>query len=297
MKKVDENLKEIRPHGDHLFPINVYETVVETEFHLPLHYHWHPEIEILTITTGRACFQVNGEQVIVEAGDILVVKANVLHGSYSCFRRLMKFRAVVFDYSFIAGVTNDRIEQRYLKTLLGIKNGEYILIQGDCDEKARLFGLINDVYETCKSKRDGYELLVKAQLFQVMYYIYLLSPQPSVQVTQSSDHVLMMRRIIEYSKDHFREKITLSDVAKELSVSEGYFCRFFQKHFYMTYGHYLSIVRMQEAEHLLRETDLSIEQVAINAGFGSGNYFTIQFKKMNQITPLAWRKQQIRIGK
>ena len=115
--KISRPLRENRQHGDLLFPVSAYETKMEQDFEMPLSYHWHPEIEIFFITSGKANFQVEAEPFIIEEGDVLLIKPNALHGSHDCFGTQLEFRAVVFDYSFLSGMANDRIEQKYLNPL------------------------------------------------------------------------------------------------------------------------------------------------------------------------------------
>lgn len=60
---------------------------------------------------------MEAEPFIIEEGDVLLIKPNALHGSHDCFGTQLEFRAVVFDYSFLSGMANDRIEQKYLNPL------------------------------------------------------------------------------------------------------------------------------------------------------------------------------------
>ena len=71
--KQSRPLRENRKHGDLLFPVSAYETKMEEDFQMPLSYHWHPEIEIFFITSGKANFQVEAEQFVIEEGDVLLI--------------------------------------------------------------------------------------------------------------------------------------------------------------------------------------------------------------------------------
>ena len=95
-------LREKRQHGDFLFPVNIYETSLEKGVQVPLYYHWHPEVELFFITAGSLSFQVEGEQFQLEAGDVLLIRPNALHGSHDCLQECLRFRAAVFDYHFLA---------------------------------------------------------------------------------------------------------------------------------------------------------------------------------------------------
>ena len=83
----------------------------------------------------------------------------------------------------------------------------------------------------------------------------------------------------------------LNSLAAYLSVSEGYLCRFFKDNFHMTFVEYVQRVRLQKAERLLRETDDPVGKIALDVGFGSGNYFTTEFGKLYHTTPQKYRKR------
>ena len=53
---------------------------------------------------------------------------------------------------------------------------------------------------------------------------------------------------------------------------------------------YVQRVRLQKAERLLRETDDPVGKIALDVGFGSGNYFTTEFGKLYHTTPQKYRK-------
>ena len=132
-------LREKRQHGDFLFPVNIYETSLEKGVQVPLYYHWHPEVELFFITAGSLSFQVEGEPFLLEAGDVLLIRPNALHGSHDCLKESLRFRAAVFDYHFLAGIENDRIEQEYLRPLLlGEKSRFFLMSQKDGTEEKKV---------------------------------------------------------------------------------------------------------------------------------------------------------------
>ena len=51
-------------------------------------------------------------------------------------------------------------------------------------------------------------------------------------------------------------------------------------------------VRFRKAERLLKETDDPVGKIALDVGFGSGNYFTTEFGKLYHTTPQKYRKGQ-----
>lgn len=282
-------LRENRQHGDFMFPISAYETVVDSGFQMPLYFHWHPETEIFFITSGKMSFQVDGEQFILEEGDILLIKPNTLHGSHDSFGTQLQFRAVVFDYAFLAGIGNDRIEQEYLRPLLLEDTGRYLLFRKNQMENRTLYEILNRIYEVYCRGGKGYEILLRSLLLQAVYEVILQKGETKIH-RSGTRKCKMIRRIVEYVEQNYMHRISLGQLADHLSVSEGYLCRFFKENFRMTFVEYVQRLRMQKAERLLIETDEPIGKIALDVGFGSGNYFATEFGKLYHTTPQKYRK-------
>lgn len=283
--------REAVNHGDLLFPVSLTETKVTTDFEVPLYYHWHTEVELLQVMDGRVNFQVGGEQLLLEPGDIICIKPNVLHGSHDCFRDYLRFRAVVFDSAFLMNSTGDIVAQKYLQALYSSREENYIVVQPYTQHSDQLQLDMERIFKNMQGQEEGYEILIKSLLYEMMYYFYLRrSTAESFQPDRR--RTVLIRQMVDYVQLHYREKLVLKEVAKQFSFSEGYFCRFFKENFHMTFGEYLQGVRLTEAEHLVRDTDMTIEQIAMETGFSDANYFTICFKKQLHQTPREYRKSR-----
>lgn len=276
-------LREDRQHGDLLFPMSAYEMKIE-EDQAPLPYHWHPEIEIFCISAGRACFQVEGKQFPMKKGDVLLIRPNALHGSHDCLGGPLEFRAVVFDYAFLAGMGNDRIEQEYLRPFLLGEEDSYLLFTG----REELAASLNRIFMEFSEKEKGYELLMRAFLLEMIHE--MVRTQGKILPAQADEgKSRMIRSIVAYVEENYGQKLTLSGLARSLAVSEGYLCRFFRVNFRMTFVEYVQRVRLQKAQRLLLETDEPVGKIALDVGFGSGSYFTTEFGKYYHATPRAFR--------
>ena len=291
-------LREKAQHGDLLFPVNLYETKLEEGAQMPLFYHWHPESELFFVTAGKADFRVEGEQLLLEAGDVLLIKPNALHGSHDCFGSRLEFRAAVFDYGFLSGIGNDRIEQEYLRPLFLGEGSRFLLLthrDGDREKGAEisaLFDLLNRLFEVFQKKERGYELLTRAWLLEAVYRMLCCSGREPGKVCSGGGKSRLIRSIVEFVEEHHTEKIRLGELAACLSMSEGYLCRFFRSNFHMTFVEYVQRVRLQKASRLLLETDDPVGKIALDVGFGSANYFTTEFGKYYHTTPQKYRKGQ-----
>lgn len=278
-------------HGDLLFPVSLTETRVTTDFEVPLYYHWHTEAELLQVMDGRANFQLSGEQVLLEPGDLIFIKPNVLHGSHDCFREYLRFRAVVFDEAFLTSTMGDIVTQKYLNTLFANRRENYILVRPFTLHSDQLQLDIERIFQNMQGQKEGYEMLIKSLLYEVLYYLYLLRGKDE-EFQPDRRKSLLVRSMVDYVEQHYQEKLALEAVARHFSFSEGYFCRFFKENFHMTFGEYLQGVRLSQAERLLRDTDMTIERIAMETGFSDAGYFTICFKKQMHQTPREYRKSR-----
>ena len=91
---------------------------------------------------------------------------------------------------------------------------------------------------------------------------------------------------IKYIQNNYMSTIRLADVAKMLSVSEEHLSRTFKKEITFGFSEYITLIRLQKAEHMLKnEPSRAITEVAYACGFNDSNYFSYKFKKAYGLTP------------
>lgn len=74
-------------------------------------------------------------------------------------------------------------------------------------------------------------------------------------------------------------------LARGISKEDRHFSRLFASSCHTTPGNYILSLRMQHAGELLKNTTLSIAQVAFQSGFNDSNYFSRQFRKFYNASP------------
>jgi AraC-like DNA-binding protein len=94
-----------------------------------------------------------------------------------------------------------------------------------------------------------------------------------------------MDRVMQFVLAHRFQKITLAEVAAEAHLSKEAFCRFFKLRTRKTFTDYLLHLRINEAQKLLQETDLSISEIGYRVGFENLSYFNRSFKRIAGMTP------------
>jgi YesN/AraC family two-component response regulator len=98
---------------------------------------------------------------------------------------------------------------------------------------------------------------------------------------------------LTFMQQHFAEAITLSDVAREASLSRFHFCRMFHHETGVLFHEYLNQLRITQAKALLADRYLRVTEVAYAVGFNDLSHFDRTFRRMVGSSPTQYR----RIGK
>jgi AraC-like DNA-binding protein len=96
--------------------------------------------------------------------------------------------------------------------------------------------------------------------------------------------------LLAYISENIRKPLTLIDLAEWIGLSPYYFVRQFKKNIGYTPHHYVLLSRVSTASHLLKGTALSIKEIAHTCGFSNESNFSISFKKLMNISPMAYRE-------
>ncbi len=99
---------------------------------------------------------------------------------------------------------------------------------------------------------------------------------------------------IDYIHDHLNTRITVSQLAQYVSLSENYLSRLFKKQTGRSISSYIMEQKIKTAKNMLIYSDYTVAQIAMTLAFPSQSYFTEQFRKRAKMTPIQYREQHFR---
>lgn len=102
------------------------------------------------------------------------------------------------------------------------------------------------------------------------------------------------RELLEYVIGNYGSKFNLNNLAESYSLNPNYCSSLFMKYFNCGFSEFVSKIKIYNAAILLKETDMKIEDIALDkCGFSDCGYFYKVFKKIMNVSPSEYRKKNL----
>lgn len=122
------------------------------------------------------------------------------------------------------------------------------------------------------------------------HFIWDLFLMYSDPATSSSTDDRIVSECIAYFHENYQRQLPLDMLAKQFSISKQSLISKFKKHTQKTPMEYLAAIRITQSKTLLKDTRLSVSEIAGLCGFETVYYFSNFFKQNTGISPSAYRK-------
>nr|WP_279538006.1 AraC family transcriptional regulator [Paenibacillus turpanensis] len=132
-------------------------------------------------------------------------------------------------------------------------------------------------------------MFFRSLLNQLLLFVIRKIPDKPDQETLSAAGK-SIHEIIRYCNEHYKEQLTLNQISKDFFLSPSYVGRLFRKYTGFSFPEYLNSLRIREAQRLLREEQLKIEDVSQRVGYINKTHFNKTFKQITQMSPLQYKK-------
>ena len=295
---VGANLQEMKIHGNIDFPVMVYPVTLSDVYLRLIRWHWHPEIELIYVLDGKVEALIDEESFVLEPGHGIMVNQNVLHA----FRRIEGYEAVffsiVFHPCFIFGYGTAALSVKYMNPIVNNPDMKYLILQDGDSHTDPIIDCMKQVQSLYDTHEFGYEIACKATLCN-LWHVLLKLPQHSKASVAKTKRILndeqRIKDAILFIEEHFAEPITLDEIAESIHISKSECCRCFQRVLRVTPFEYLLKYRIFYATKLMQQQDpaaSSISNLAITVGFGNISYFNKVFKRVLNMTPTEYKKQE-----
>jgi AraC-like DNA-binding protein len=101
----------------------------------------------------------------------------------------------------------------------------------------------------------------------------------------------LVRKAMAYVQQNYQQTLTRQDLARYVGMSDDYLTYCFRQELGMTPIAYLNRYRITQAKRLLKESDATITQIALDVGFSDSGYFSRVFRREAGMSPDAYRRR------
>ena len=235
--------------------------------------HYHDCLEVYYMKDGACNYFIDDKSHRVEPGDVVFIPQGVIHktnyeSEYHA-RWLLNCSYSYLPNSVLPYI--NKIPHLFKRSKL-------------TEECERVMLKIGEEY----SQKDSFSNdAIQGLIYEL---IFLLVRNSSSQSPSYSGNVIV-EQAVKYIQDNYPNQISLSETALNLSVSPEHLSRAFKKETGFGFSEYLTLLRLQKAEYILKnEPGKSVNEVAFACGFNDSNYFSYKFKKQYGVSPSGVKK-------
>ena len=262
------------------FPFQISEVVLNHKNSRPDTFHWHSYFEITYVQEGQGNYSVNGQEYMMKPGDIIIFNNVEAHG-WKLMGEDMKLLVMIFSPEFVAEKLSV-FDSEYLKPFVERGSNFKNRIGSEEPVSHEIRKGIREIYAEWQQQKEGYPLMIKANILRILTMLIRTYQDESKSGEMLKEKKSAMKRLeqaISYIDHHYSEKITLDEVAAAAYMSSNYFSSFFRKVTGISFCEYVTRIRISHARELLRDTDKSVTEIAMECGFHNISNFYRLYKK------------------
>lgn len=232
--------------------------------------HIHDVCEVYINVSGDVSFEVEGTVYPLVPGGVVITRP---YESHHCLYHSEKLHRHFWMLFSAAG--NEALFPRFFARELGKDN----LLLPAPEEKEEMFAICHRLAAGGEEPLAAYRLFFR--LMEILFHAAPLAPE------KAGGDVFLCA--VDYIDRHFREELSVSDVARACFVSVNTLEVHFRRRMRLTPTAYLRKKRLAAAVRLLSEGE-SVSAAAAGSGFPTASALIADFKKCYGTTPLRYRR-------
>lgn len=236
--------------------------------------HWHDRMELLLITEGEILVELGERLATAKAKSLVIIPPGQPHFAKTVAGGVI-YRVLMFELgNFLNGTP---AAAKYLEPLINQK-AAFVPVTDNPEIIKAAEALIVE----SESVSEGADIIIVGKVYELigLLYRYCLTQKNSAAISDSR-----FQDVLDYVNQNFCEDISTAHLARRFGYDEAYFCRRFKAVTGLNPTLYIRILRLEQAQELIKEKKYSLSEIAERCGFMDAGYFARCFKKHFGITP------------
>ena len=226
--------------------------------------HWHFDHEIAVCETGEALISLDRETYTLQKGQCIFLRGQSVHSIISAPGTTLYVS--LFSEELVRRITDN-----------------YCLDSPIFTDDFHVLETLEIIRKACIKRERFYDELSNA-LMQKMIAEVFSSLEIQAAAVSTSAATERYKKLL-YDIDENAENYSFSRAVTYMNMSEAYFSRFFKRISGMTFSMYLNHIRVNKAIDLIRDSNMSMTEIAMNCGFDTIRNFNRVFKQITGYAP------------
>ncbi len=232
----------------------------------------HGYYEIYYLTRGSGLYLVGNDSYDIDEGDILLIPEGVSHRTLEA-DEYQERQVLICRPQYIPHSVNEAIGDTATVIRSPISRGE-----------------IDEMFSRIAREYSAQDVFCDDALRCIIGELMIMLSRCNNLYVKNENNSPAVATAISYIKEHYSDRISLTDVANVCKVSSPYLSRRFKDEVGVGFSDYLSRLRLRNAARMLSELpEVSVTEVAFACGFNDSNYFSDKFKKQYGVSPLKFK--------
>lgn len=251
-------------------------------FHMAIHelkenvpMHWHDFYELSYVISGTGSHNLNGTVQPLAQGVFMLLTPADFHEVKPDEGKVLRKFNVIFKEDMLDPELASLLFQDLSHSMVALDESDCAAIEAD----------FTRLWMEYSSNQEGRRVGVRSTLNRLLLDLFRKSEGKMTKDGPQSITNETIRRALVFIQHHFREKLTLHEVAARVNLSPNYFSEQFRKETGITYQGYILELRLDYARSLLSASTLSITEICFTSGFHTLSHFERAFKRKFGQTP------------
>ena len=250
--------------------------------------HSHDFIEVIYMCCGQTTHIINGDKILLKEGELLFLGQNARQEILPAGENDVAVNFIVLPEFFDIPLSMLNDEETPLRSFIidSLKSGNdnsccmHFKVTDVLPIQNLIENLIWSQIKSTQNKRKINSFTMGLLFLQLMNYTDRL-------VLQNKEEQILIK-ILRYIDENYKNG-SLTELAKELHYDFYWLSREIKKQTGKTYTELVQEKRLAQACFLLKNTDITISDIAIQVGYDNISYFHRIFKKRFNMSPKAYK--------
>lgn len=246
------------------------------------------EIELVRIVSGKGICLSEKSEADAMPGDLFVFPGHAAH-SFRAFGEDFRFLQIRFDPRFIWDGAEGSYDFRSVSFLLRPTAGVAVRLPRSNPANATVGELMERIFAAVTEEEPYFDLEARALTMHLLTVLLRNYDYPDRLRPDRSHTVSDAERGMRYLNANFRESISVDEAAAAAGMSKSYFMKVFRDLNGVTPWEYVLLKRVAYSTQLLKNSQASVLDVAMQSGFNTKSSFNRAFRRVMKTSPAEYR--------